>query len=81
MTQLSLKLSEVLHWPVVDMTNTAGKFDVMVDWKSDGANADTVDQSTSMFAALQEQVGLKLESGKVSTEVVVIDSVEKPSEN
>ena len=32
------------------------------------------------FAALQEQLGLRLESSKVSTEVLVIDSSEKPTE-
>jgi uncharacterized protein (TIGR03435 family) len=81
MTQFSVKLSEVLHWPVVDMTGVAGKFDVKVDWKSEGADANPVDYSTSIFAALQEQAGLRMESGKVSAEVLVIDSAEKPSEN
>jgi len=81
MTQLSFKLSEVLHWPVVDMTDVAGRFDVRVDWKSEGADSNPVDYSTSIFAALQEQAGLKLESGRVSAEVLVIDSAEKPSEN
>jgi bla regulator protein blaR1 len=36
---------------------------------------------TSVFAAIQEQLGLKLESQKAPVEIVVIESVEKPSEN
>ena len=35
----------------------------------------------SIFAAIQEQLGLKLESGKARTEIIVIESIEKPSEN
>jgi uncharacterized protein (TIGR03435 family) len=35
----------------------------------------------SIFAALQEQLGLKLESGKVPAEVLAIDSAEKPSQD
>ena len=70
-----------MHWPVVDMTDVAGRFDVRVDWKSEGADSNPVDYSTSIFAALQEQAGLRLESGRVSAEVLVIDSAEKPSEN
>lgn len=52
-----------------------------VDWKSEGSDNNPVDYGTSIFAALQEQAGLKLESGKVSAEVLVIDSAEEPSEN
>ncbi len=91
MAQLALKLSEVLHRPVLDTTGVAGKFDLKLEWTPDDMQAKppAADQRAvsapeggpSIFAALQEQLGLKLESNKVPADVLVIDSVEKPSEN
>jgi len=91
MAQLALKLAEVLHRPVLDATGVAGRFDLKLEWTPDDMKppaadprADIAPQSSagpSIFAALQEQLGLRLESGKVPAEVLVIDSAEKPSEN
>jgi uncharacterized protein (TIGR03435 family) len=83
----------VLQHPVLDATGVAGKFDLKLDWTPDDLQAKppTADQRAgnapesgadpSIFAALPGQLGLKLESGKVPAEVLVIDSAEKPSEN
>jgi uncharacterized protein (TIGR03435 family) len=91
MAQLALKLSEALHQPVLDATGVAGKFDLKLEWMPDDMQAKPAlpdqragkapEAGPSIFAALQEQLGLKLESGKVPLEVLVIDSAEKPSEN
>ena len=93
MAQLALKLAEVLHQPVLDSTGVAGKFDLKLEWTPDDMQAKppSVDQRSinapesgsgpSIFAALQEQLGLKLESGKVPAEVLVIDSADQPSAN
>ena len=94
MAHLALKLSEVLHLPVADFTAVPGEFDFKLEWTSDDmqaappsggdrpANAAPEAASgPSIFAALQEQLGLKLESRKVLAEVLVIDHAEKPSEN
>jgi uncharacterized protein (TIGR03435 family) len=93
MSQLALKLAEVLQQPVLDATGAVGKFDLKLEWTPDdmqakppsgdqrGGIAPESGAGPSIFAALQEQLGLKLESGKVAAEVLVIDSAEKPSEN
>jgi uncharacterized protein (TIGR03435 family) len=93
MAQLALNLAEVLQQPVLDATGVAGKFDLILEWTPDdlqakppsadqrAGNAPESPAGPSIFAALQEQFGLKLESGRVSAEVLVIDSAEKPSEN
>ena len=87
MAQLALKLSEVLHLPVADFTAVPGEFDFKLEWTSDNMQAPAPDavpdaaSGPSLFAALQEQLGLKLESRKVPADVLVIDHAEKPSEN
>jgi uncharacterized protein (TIGR03435 family) len=89
MAQLALKLSEVLQMPVLDMTGLPERFDLKLEWTPEDMqlkppSADQPGSATegpSIFTALQEQLGLKLEAGKISTEVLVIDSAEKPSEN
>ncbi|SPE42387.1 hypothetical protein SBA3_5280001 [Candidatus Sulfopaludibacter sp. SbA3] len=40
-----------------------------------------VDAGADLFSALQEQLGLRLESAKGPVEVIVVDHVERPSEN
>jgi uncharacterized protein (TIGR03435 family) len=94
MRQLAQKLSEVIHLPVADLTGVEGQFDFQLKWTPDDARAKPpsggdkpgtlpVDLSNgpSVFAALQEQLGLKLEPRKVPTEVLVVDHAEKASEN
>jgi uncharacterized protein (TIGR03435 family) len=89
MAQFALKLSEVLHRPVMDTTGVTGKFDLKLEWTPDdmqakpspGGAPEVRTPRPSIFAALQEELGLKLESGKIPAEVLVIDSAEKPSEN
>jgi uncharacterized protein (TIGR03435 family) len=87
MAHLALKLSEVLHLPVADFTAVPGEFDFKLEWTFDDMQAKPPDavpdaaSGPSIFAALQEQLGLKLESRKVPADVLVIDHAEKPSEN
>jgi uncharacterized protein (TIGR03435 family) len=67
----------VLDRPVLDRTEIAGKFDVDLKWTPD----ESPDPGSSIFSALQEQLGLRLETQKGAVDVLVIDHVEKPSAN
>jgi uncharacterized protein (TIGR03435 family) len=54
-----------------------GKYDFDLTWAAD----DLPDSGPSIFTALQEQLGLRLETAKAPVDVVVIDHLERPSEN
>lgn len=64
--------------PVVDMTNLQGVYDMTLDWAPEGA-LNT--EKPSLFTAVTEQLGLKLEAQKAPVEILVIDHAEEPSEN
>jgi uncharacterized protein (TIGR03435 family) len=63
---------------VIDNTGLAGEYDFRLTW-TELAAADS--DAVSLFTAIQEQLGLKLEPAKAPVQVTVIDSVEQPSEN
>src|SRR5262249_47429693 len=79
MTYIALMLTLVVKRPVVDRTALAGDFNLDVEFSSLNATAESF--APSIFTALQEQAGLRLETAKVPVDVIVIDHVEKPSEN
>jgi uncharacterized protein (TIGR03435 family) len=70
---------------VVDRTELRGTYDVDLHWTPDnpsgGTNAVTGADSPSIFTAVREQLGLKLESTKGPVDVLVIDHVERPTED
>ncbi len=72
MTRLLLQLSNFSERPLVDRTGYAPTFNATVEWNAD---------ETNLLTALQEQLGLKLESSKGPIEVLVIDNVTRPSAN
>jgi bla regulator protein BlaR1 len=67
--------------PVLDRTGLAGSYDYKLTWgPSLGATGNDSD-AVSIFTALQEQLGLKLEPQRAPIETLVIDNAEKPTEN
>lgn len=69
--------------PVVNRTGLAGRFDIEIEFASDrrgGAGVVATDTpAASIFTALQEQLGLKLESSKEKMDVLVIENVQMPT--
>jgi len=72
---------------VVDRTDLSGTFDVELRWASSGFRAGPPEPSASLFAgpslftAIQEQLGLKLEARDEWIDVIVIDQIERPTPN
>lgn len=82
-------LSAQVGCPIVDKTGLAGKYDFAVKWSLDSSSMSGPDGGASppdtsgptIFTALEEQLGLKLERIKVPSEQLVIDHIERPTEN
>ena len=66
--------------PVMNLTGLTGKFDYELRYTPDQPGVEQPD-AISIFTALQEQLGLKLEPAKGPVEILVIDHVEKPDAN
>lgn len=95
MQMLANNLSNQVGRPVIDRTGLKGRFDIKLEWTPDpgqdigpfGAPPGVEPppppdpNGPSLFAALQEQLGLRLESQKGPVEILVIDRAERPSEN
>jgi len=90
-------LSQQLGRTVVDKTGLTGNYDYALNWTPDTApppmpgggpeggpphnDVGNIGVGPSLFTALQEQMGLKLESEKGKVDVIVIDHIDPPSEN
>lgn len=83
-----LQGGSIMDRPVVDQTGLgSSRYDLALKWTPDappsqpGAPPDNTDTPPDLFTALQQQLGLKLESVKATVEVLIIDRAEKPSAN
>jgi uncharacterized protein (TIGR03435 family) len=85
---LTQELADELGRVVIDRTGIQGKYDIKLRWtpaiesvSGPAENGTAADTGPSLFTAVREQLGLKLESSKGPVEVLVIDHAEEPSEN
>jgi uncharacterized protein (TIGR03435 family) len=83
---IAMSLSQQLGRPVVDKTGLQGLYDFKLQWSPDpspaaGRDAAVDQDGPSIFTALQEQLGLKLDPAKGPVDIIVVDSAQKPTEN
>ena len=92
MSQVTAILQNFLDKPVVDQSGLSERYDFTLTFTLDPAQSarlggpptsapDNPDAAPDVFTAFQQQLGLKLESTNAPVDVMVIDKVEKPSEN
>jgi uncharacterized protein (TIGR03435 family) len=82
MREFALDLLFHTDRPIVDRTGLTGRYDFQLKWTFDDARAPTNGSAApSLFTAIQEQMGLKLEAVKAPVDVMVIDKVERPGAN
>jgi uncharacterized protein (TIGR03435 family) len=88
-------LTQILGRPVIDKTGIKGYYDIKMVFSGDGipnagpvpqppgglAPLDAADPMPSIFTAIQERLGLKLDSARGPVEVLLIDGIQKPMEN
>jgi uncharacterized protein (TIGR03435 family) len=78
---LALNLSNELGRSVIDKTGLTGRYSFELKWTPDRVSPPSDTGGPSIFTALSEQLGLRLESERGPVEVLVIDRVERPSKN
>ena len=88
MTQFATVMQRsIFDRPVLDRTRLTGRYDFDLEWTPDETQFDgqrpETQESTKpgFFAAIQQQLGLRLEATKGIVQAVAIDRIERPSEN
>ncbi len=87
MDMFAQSLPRYVDRPVLNETGLTGSYDFDLTWTPDRGPGqaepapDTVSAAGSIFTAIQEQLGLKLEAKKAPVKMLVVEKVERPSEN
>lgn len=79
MAEFAERLADAVQHPVIDQTGLTGNYAVQLNFAP--VDPATPDPGPSIFSALQDQLGLKLEPTKAPLDVTVVDRAEKPSAN
>lgn len=84
-SDLAANLSWLLSKPISDKTNLTGRYDVELRWTPESvemrSDNSSEQETPDIFTAIQEQLGLKLQPAKGPVRVLIIDHIEKPSDN
>jgi uncharacterized protein (TIGR03435 family) len=78
---LAAELSTLVNRVVVNRTGLTNMFDLDLDWTPDSGRSFGNPDAPGLFTALGEQLGLRLDSSRGPADVVVVDAVERPTEN
>jgi uncharacterized protein (TIGR03435 family) len=80
-TELAVALESIVNRQVVDATELPGNFDLTLEWTPDLDAATAIDDRLSVFTALKEQLGLKLEPAHGTVDVLIVDNIARPTDN
>jgi uncharacterized protein (TIGR03435 family) len=78
MPMFARELERLTDRPVIDRTGLTGTYDYQLEWSVD---SDATGVGPTIFTAIQEQLGLRLEAVKAPVDTLVIDHIERPSQN
>jgi uncharacterized protein (TIGR03435 family) len=74
MQELTSALAGRLGRPIEDKTGLSAQYDLKLQWTTDETTADTL---PTLFTALQEQLGLRLDTQKIKIDVLIVDHIER----
>ena len=79
--ELIRQMRQILSAPVSDQTGLSGTYVARLQWNHDPGGPTADPSLPSLFAAVEEQLGLRLKPSKETVEVLVVENIERPTEN
>jgi uncharacterized protein (TIGR03435 family) len=81
MRSLAAALSDMVDHYVIDKTGLPGAYDFTLRWTNDTEQNPDVEAPPDLFAAIEEQLGLRLRKSKAQVDTLFVDSAEMPEED